>query len=124
MLSQNDLIKEDNEIIKYDLLEKIANSGIEKCVCKIKQEININGQLMCKTGTGFFCHFQSKNMKAFITNNHVINEDFIKKEKKLIIFIEEEKKEINLEKSRYKYTNEELDFTIIEILEEDNILNI
>ena len=32
-------------------------------------------------------------------------------------------KEINFEKERYKYTDEKLDFTIIEILKEDNINN-
>ena len=31
--------------------------------------------------------------------------------------------EIDLEKDRYKLTNKELDFTIIEILKEDNISN-
>ena len=31
--------------------------------------------------------------------------------------------EIDLEKDRYKLTNKELDFTIIEILKEDNIIN-
>ena len=33
----------------------------------------------------------------------------------------EDKHEINLEYDRYIYTNKELDFTIIEILREDNI---
>ena len=36
----------------------------------------------------------------------------------------EEEKEINLENNRYKYTNEEFDFTVIEIIEEDGIIDI
>ena len=60
-----------------------------------------------------------------VTNNHVINEDFLDKENKINYSITENEeeifKEINLEKDRYKLTNKELDFTIIEILKEDNI---
>ena len=64
-----------------------------------------------------------KNIKIFITNNHVLNEEFLNKEKKLIIFFEQKKEEINLELERFKLTDKDLDFTIIEILEEDKIKN-
>ena len=87
-------------------------SGLENCVCKIKYEINKNGKLELITATGFFCNIQSKNIKVFITNNHVLNQDFLDKKKKLALDIEEEKKVINL-KNRFKYTFKELDFTII-----------
>ena len=122
-IKKDNIINEDNEIIKYNLLKKIINSKIEQCICKIKQEINNNGDIVLKTGTGFFCKIPSKNIKIFVTNNHVLNQEFLNTQKNLIIFIEEEKKEINLEINRYKLTNEELDFTIIEILEEDKINN-
>ena len=60
-------------------------------------------------------------MKAFITNNHMLDEEFLNNEKKLVVFIEEVKIEINLEKERFIFTDKEMDFTIIEILEDDNI---
>ena len=81
MLSEDNIINEDNEIIEYDLLEKIVNTGIKQCVCKIKQEINNNGKMTCKTGSGFFCDIPSKKMKVLITNNHLLNDDFLKKKK-------------------------------------------
>lgn len=69
----------------------------------------------------FFCNIPSKNIKALITNNCVLNEEYIYKEKILFVLIAGEKKEINLKINRYKYTNRELNFTVLEILPEDNI---
>ena len=69
----------------------------------------------------FFFNIPSKNIKALITNNYVLNEEYIYKEKKLFVLIAGEKKEIKLKINRYKCTNKELDFTVIEILPEDNI---
>ena len=63
-------------------------------------------------------------MKAFITYNHIIDFDFLNSEKNLIYYnYKNERKEINLKLNRYKYTNKEIDITIIEIIEEDNITN-
>ena len=39
----------------------------------------------------------------------------------MILYIYEREKEINIKINRYKYTNEDLDITIIEILEDDAI---
>ena len=114
--NENSFEKEDNEIVDFHLLKKIMNSGKEKCVCKIKQEINKNGNFNLITGTGFFCIIPSKNIKIFLTNNHVLNQEFLDNEKYLIIFIEEKKREINLKIDRFKFTDKEFDFTIIEIL--------
>ena len=94
-------------------------SNIDKCACKIITKI--------KTGTGFFCHVPQKCIKILITNNHVIDKTYLDKENKLYYTIADNNKEIfkeiNLKNERYKLTNEKLDFTIIEILEEDNINN-
>ena len=124
-LDEKNIINEDNEIFDYQLFKKAMNYGIEKCVCKILQEVKENDQIKLKTGTGFFCTISSLNLRAFLSNNHVLGQEFLDNEKKLILFSEidgkEEKKEINLELDRYKYTNKELDYTIIEILKEDNI---
>ena len=63
-------------------------------------------------------------MKAFITYNHIIDFNFLNNEKKLIYYdYKNEKRELNLKSHRYRYTNEEFDITIIEILEEDKITN-
>ena len=92
---------------------------MEKNICKIKKGKEL--------GTGFFCKipFPNKNnmLPVFITNNHIINGDFLnKKNMKIEINIKEEKKAkvINLN-DRMNYTNEEYDITIIEIKEKDNI---
>ena len=118
ILPQN-IQNEDSELVDYTLVKNIMNSDIDKCVCKIITKI--------KTGTGFFCVIPQKCIKILITNNHVIDKTFLDNEYKLNYSITENNKEtfkeINLKKERYKLTDEILDFTIIEILEEDNINN-
>ena len=121
-INKENIVNEDNVIIEYDLLEKLFKSDIKNCVFKLKFKIEKDGKPAYKVGSGFICNIS--NIKAFITNNHVLNKEFLKNEKKLILYdYKDEKKEINLELNRYKYTDEELDFTIIEILKEDNIIN-
>ena len=81
--------------------KKIIQSGIEQCICKIMREVKKGNQYKFITGTGFFFNCKQKKIKLFITNNHAKNE-------------------INLE-NRYKFTDKDLDFTVIEILDGDNI---
>ena len=71
-------------------------------------------------GSGFFCEIKMNNrlMKVLFTNNHVINN----LNSDLIIEYNRKKKIIKL-KNRFRCTNEELDYTCIEILEEDGINN-
>ena len=94
-------------------------SEIEKCICKIIRKT--------KTGSGFFCDIQEKNIKVLITYNHVIDELYLEQGNKISYMISENEKEIfneiDLEKERFKLTNKELNFTIFEILEEDKIQN-
>ena len=56
-----------------------------------------------------------------------MDQDFLNNEKKLTYILDldgkEVEKELNLELERFKYTNKELDFTIIELLPIDNINN-
>ena len=108
------------DAITYECTKKIKEQ-MEKNICKIKI-----GQ---DQGTGFFCKipFQDMNnmLPVFITNNHIINQEFLNKENaniKLDIKEETEKININLN-NRIKYTNEKYDTTIIEIKEEDKIKN-
>lgn len=116
---------EDNEIVSYHKLKEIMSAGLEKCVCKIFVEFEEDNQLKCRTGTGFFCYIPKHNIKVFMTNNHIMKQDFLDKEKNLEYIISEDgkdiKKNINLEICRIKFTDEILDFTIIQILQEDNI---
>ena len=53
----------------------------------------------------------------------MLNLDFLNKSEKMLLYINRKEKEINIKKHRYKYTNEDLDITIMEILETDNIKN-
>ena len=107
-------------IISYEC-SKIIISQMKRNICKI----NIGA----KRGTGFFCKIPFPNnenmLSVFITNNHVINEDFLKNKNGTITIIEkedEDEKIINI-KNRITYTSKEYDITIIEIKEYDNINN-
>ena len=114
-----DVKNEDNPIISFQQLRKIFISDIHKCICKILTKV--------KTGTGFFYIIPEKQIKVLITNNHVIDEEYLNKENRLVYSITEMEnevnKEIDLSKKRYKLTNKKYDFTIIEILKEDKINN-
>ena len=114
-IKAGNLILEDGEIVNFKKLKRIINSGIEKTICKIIIEEEL------KAATGFFCNIKEYKMKAFITNNHVINKEYLDNKTTIIIEVEDEQKVINLELKRFKMTVENLDFTIIEILKEDNI---
>ena len=71
-------------------------------------------------GSGFFCEIKVNNklMKVLFTNNHVINNLY----SDIKIEHNREKKIIKLN-NRFKCTNEELDYTCIEIFEEDGFNN-
>ena len=125
-LDKAQIVNEDNEIVDYYAIKKINESKIEKNIIKIIREKKINNKLRFISGSGFFCRIPSKGLNALFTNNHVLDQTFLDNEKKLIYYIDkdgkdEEEKEINLEIRRYKYTNKEMDFTVIEILDEDGI---
>ena len=98
----------------------IIISQLIKCVCKIYQTKE-------NTGTGFMCKipYQNQLLPVLITNNHVLNEEMIKKDKTIKIAFnnKKEKKDIKIVDSRIKYTNPYKDITIIEIKKEDKIYN-
>ena len=72
-------------------------------------------------GSGFFSEIKVNNrlMKVLFTNNHVINN----LNSDIKIEHNKEKKIIKLSENRFKCTNEELDYTCIEILKEDGFNN-
>ena len=124
-INKESIINEDNPIEDFSVNKRIYISGIELCICKIEAQYKIDGEYKLKRGTGFFCNIPDKNLKVLMTNNHVLNQEFLDNAKKINYSIEENymKKdyELNLEEKRYKYTDQELDFTVIEILKEDKI---
>ena len=114
---ENIIQNEQNTTVDID---KIQTST--KCICKI--EAVMNGKQ--NFGTGFFCHIASKEIRVLITNNHIIDNNFLAKEKELIIYFEEkkiQKKIINLKYDRFKFSDKNLDVTVIEIVDEDLIDN-
>ena len=117
---EEDKTQINNKIIEKKNKEKNLND-CEKKVCKLKY-----GD---KTGTGFLCIIPSKGKKLLLTCNHLFDENFInkdiknvEKEKYLELFFNKnEKKKINLYYDRYIFTDKILDFTLIDILDDDKI---
>ena len=79
------------------------------------------------TGTGFLCNLPYNSVKIpfLITNNHVLKEEYIEINKTITISFniggKEMIKNILINKSRITLTNKDLDFTLIEIKNNDNI---
>ena len=118
-IEESEISKYPKEI-SYDCNKKILEQ-MEKYICKIC--INEN------QGTGFFCQIpvpnENKMFHVFITNNHIIDEEFLNKKNgkiKLDIKDEENYKKLDLN-YRKIYTNKDYDVTIIEIKERDDIKN-
>ena len=110
------LIRYCPDPVTYETTNKIMEQ-LKNYICKISLEkIGI--------GTGFFCfiYFKSKKIPVMITNNHIINEKILNKEK-IHVEINNETKNIYLA-GRKLYTNWKYDITIIEINpEKDCIYN-
>jgi len=72
---------------------------------------------------GTFCHIKTKNIDVLLTN--YIDDDFINNEKLEYTTIGgNEEKEIDMKKDRFKFTDEVLNITVIEILKkEDKVSN-
>ena len=104
--------------ISYDGMKKIKKQ-MKYGICKL--EINNNDR-----GTGFFCKipfpYAKNKLKVLITNNHLIDEEYIKNNSSIKFRIKSEKNEIKISlKDRIIFTNKEYDTTIIEIKENDEI---
>ena len=87
-------------------------------VCKIHK--------IGKEGTGFFCKlpYKSKQIPFLITNNHVLGNEDIEKNKEIKILLNKEFKNIKIDKNRIAITNKEIDYTLIEIKENIDQINI
>ena len=101
------------EPVSIDGTEKILFQ-MKNCICKIHKSNGVNG-------TGFFCkipfNHNSNLLPVLITNNHIIDENDIKQNKKIYITINDEKesRSIIIDNSKKTFTSPELDVTIIEI---------
>ena len=100
---------------------KIILSQMEKSVCKIYMDNGIKG-------TGFFCNILYNNkfrhsLSVLVTNNHIIDENHLGKNNKIVFSINNDKikKELYID-DRITYTNKLFDVTFIEIFpNEDDI---
>ena len=86
---------------------------------------------MCKIispvfGTGFFCDMDNMNFpfkKALFTAYHVLDENNIENNKEIKFEYLNKTNTITMKENRRRYTDEELDYTCIEIFDTDNINN-
>ena len=104
--------KESNELYKK-----------EASMCKIKFIKKIDNKLYNSKGTGFFLEINLKDLpfnKCLITNNHVINNEFFEINKEIKFDYNNKEKKLEI-KNRKIYTNQNLDYTCIQIFDNDNI---
>ena len=96
---------------------KILLEKAEKSVCEIIKDFGY--------GTGFICKIKyiNKEIYCLITNDHVITKFILLNKEYIEIKLNNEIIKISLNIYRRIWNNEELDFTCIEIIEEDNIIN-
>ena len=95
----------------------------EESMCKIRYHKIVNDNLTYVFGSGFFLVINIRDIpfnKCLVTNNHVLNENYFKNNKTIEIEYLNETKIIQVDKRRI-YTNKKLDFTFIEINDNDNI---
>ena len=94
-------------------LDKTQYREKGKCICKISR-----GRLM---GTGFFSKidYEGKTIPVLITNYHVIDDDFINKNKKLTFYINGNSHTIDINKESvvYSSTDKKYDIMIIKLKE-------
>ena len=127
--------KEENQIE----IEKIEN----ECLQNQYKNLNLRGLIrfgansinaICKIkilnnsyGTGFFCKIPYKDdehiLKVLITNNHVINENYLRTKRNIELIVNNRNLILPLSRLRKMWTNRDIDYTIIEILSSDNINN-
>ena len=128
------LIMSDELIIKKESIIEGRGSPItkeeifdlfklEKSMCKITYETLTGGK---GKATGFFCKIDNFPIKyALFTNNHVLNDSNIETGNTIHFeYLENSllsQKKIKIKENRKVFTNIELDYTCIEILEIDGI---
>ena len=121
----------EKKIKGYDIqltIEEITTiqNQMKKSIYKIIKK-NSEGRKI--EGSGFFCKFDKNNgfekeMNLLITNNHIIGNDDLSLKTTISIFLDNNRYSARLEldnSRRIIFTDKNLDFTIIEIINEDLI---
>ena len=124
--NEEDFIIDDSAIINEKKIKgenlsfskiKIIKEKGESSICEI---IKDNGY-----GSGFFCKIKyekKEEINCLITNNHVITRYMLLNKDNIEIKLKNEIKKISLNKYRRLWTDEKIDFTCIEIIEEDKMI--
>jgi len=107
--------KHPKSLSKENFLQ--INEQMDKSVCKIlKQNMK---------GTGFICSIPfpdiSSPLPVLMTCYHVLEEKDLKNGKIIKLLFNNMEKVIIMDRTRRRYSNEEYDISIIELMEEDNI---
>jgi len=91
----------------------ISESDLRRSVCSVITD---------NSGSGFFIKFL-KPVRGLITNNHVLNENFIKNEKSFKIFIEnsnqKEEYEIKIKSDKFIFTSKLIDVTFVPLSDDE-----
>ena len=104
---------------KSEIIELLK---MEKSMCKINYEKIEDNEIKKGNATGFFCKIDNFPIKyGLFTNNHVLDENDIKKGNIINIEYNNKKKKIKIDEKRRTFTDEELDYTCIELYKSDNI---
>ena len=113
---ENEIINSTLDDINFDL------TRIEKSICKINKKENSK----YIQGIGFFCRFEINNFPiryALFTNYNLLKQEDTELGKIICFNYLQNEKTIKLEGDRKIYTNEDLNYTCIEIFSSDNIQN-
>ena len=96
----------------------------EDSMCRIKFKKIIKNKLESCIGSAFFLEFHFNEIpfnKCLITNNHILDKQHIQTNKEIKIIYKNEEKNIIITKERRTFTDKKLDYTCIEIINEDYI---
>ena len=123
LILANEIVIKKEGILKdqgYPISKNEINELLkkEKSMCKIIYEKIEDNKIKKGKGTGFFCKIDNFPIKyALFTNNHILDENDIKKGKIINIEINNELKTIKIDEKK-EYIQ---DYTCIELYESDNI---
>ena len=97
----------------------------EKTKNNLKSKISIIESSKFKSAYGIFCKipFQNKSLKVLITNNHILNLSFFNENNEIKLEINKQQIILSLEVERKIWTNDYMNYTVIELLEKDKIKN-
>ena len=119
--TKKDYFFNECEIISSEELKNIFSN--ESSMCKI---ICQNGEKNYRACTGFFCEINDDNIpfkKALFTINYIFDESSLEINKEIEFEYLNKIKKIKITKERKIFTNKNLNYTCIEILDTDKINN-